>query len=68
MSQLDYEPTQDGQGYWTNYEGYRLVVKQDQDHHDVWWWGVYEGDSLIEKGSADDEEDAKEQAERIIEL
>ena len=70
MSQLDYQPTQDGQGYYANHQGYRLVVKEDDDH-DVtgdWWWGVYEGDTLMEEGPAGDEEEAKDEAERTIGL
>ena len=70
MSQLDYQATKDGQGYYANHEGYRLVVKEDDDHDTTgdWWWGVYEGDMLVEHGSAGDEEDAKDQAERTIGL
>ena len=70
MSQLDYRPTKDGQGFYVNHDGYRLVVKENDDHDSTgdWWWGVYEGDVLVEQGSAGDEEEAKDEAERTIGL
>ena len=64
MSNIKWRPTQDGKGYWALAEGFRLVVKEQDDY--LWWYGVYEDDVIVAEGETDYEEDAKTMAENLV--
>ena len=68
MQDEEWTPTQDGKGSWRVIGLYRLVVKEE-DAGD-WWWGVYTDadDDLQEEGYEDEEQDARQEAEGIIDL
>lgn len=59
MEQVEWTPTNDGEGYRAEHKGYRLVVKNDDGW---WWWGIYEGDDLLDDGNAPDETSAMNRA------